>query len=378
MHHISHTINQHGGGRISSPELRHSIDLCDDFTGLEADTKRYGLLALIKRGRKVMGFTQGMIELLDYYMAFTRDIDWEEGARPIVYQSIAKTSLDLGISERHIQRLEQQLFKAGAITWNDSGNHRRYGQRDRQSGAILYAYGVDLTPLAYLKPKLEERLHEKSLYDQAWMETKRQISWYRRQICSIFAEIADQQGSVAQHQTRYEAIAKPIRTYMKLEALRALLAEHKGLHADVSMGVLQAEPVSSTVLNANNTSPLSEKESSSDAVSVVNYKYTNQKQSNKLDTKDRAAPNCFQERCSQTPVDKTEGAGEADPSQSAAVPKRARGQGSDKTNIITQTGLQHITLKQTLNAASDKQACSISPSNKPSMPPVIAFEPTSP
>ena len=129
-----------------------------------------------------------MIELLDFYMAYTREIDWEEASRPIVFQSVSRTALALGVSERQIQKLEQQLFALGVITWNDSGNHKRYGQRDAQTGRIIYAYGVDLTPLAYLKEELQTKLHEKELHDQAWLETKRQISWYRRQIRSTLLQ----------------------------------------------------------------------------------------------------------------------------------------------------------------------------------------------
>ncbi|MFO1022740.1 MAG: hypothetical protein U0903_18895 [Planctomycetales bacterium] len=47
-----------------------------------------------------------MIQLLDYYFAFTRDADWERGSRPVVYQSLAKTALDLSVTERQVQRLE--------------------------------------------------------------------------------------------------------------------------------------------------------------------------------------------------------------------------------------------------------------------------------
>ncbi len=205
MQHISQTIlpcaiaRQSRGGRIGSTRLRETLEQSQDFTGLEEDTNRYDLLLLVKRVGKLAGFTPRMISLLDYYMAFTRDCDWEEGASPIVYQSLSRTALDLGVSERQIQKLEKALFEAGAITWNDSGNHRRYGKRDEESGLILYAYGVDLTPLAYLKSDLESKLHEKQLEMSAWMEAKRQISWYRRQIKSCICEmeiLQEEQGAV--------------------------------------------------------------------------------------------------------------------------------------------------------------------------------------
>src|SRR5262245_15285697 len=87
---IRQPIPQGRGGRVSSEELRQSLELSEEFAGLPRDTDRYDLLKLVKRAGKGAGFTSRMIELLDYYMAFTRDADWEEGSRPIVYQSLSR------------------------------------------------------------------------------------------------------------------------------------------------------------------------------------------------------------------------------------------------------------------------------------------------
>src|SRR3982751_1949914 len=158
MQHIqTNSVPSFSGGRRSTPELRASVQMAEAFEGLPQEVDRYDLLILVKRAGKGAGFTSAMIELLDYYMAFTRECDWEQGARPIVYQSVSKTALDFGVSERQIQKTEQALFKAGAITWNDSGNHRRYGQRHQKTGRIEYAFGVDLTPLAWLRAELEKK-----------------------------------------------------------------------------------------------------------------------------------------------------------------------------------------------------------------------------
>lgn len=316
------------GGRISSAELRHAQQLGEDFAGLAADTKRYDLLLLVKRAGKVAGFSSRMIQLLDYYLAFTRDCDWEEGARPIVYQSLAKTALDLGVSERQIQRLEQALFEAGALSWHDSGNHRRYGQRCPKTGRIQYAYGVDLTPLAYLKPELETRLAEKGLYDQAWLETKRQISWYRRQLNALLAEV----GEAGAHTERLERLSMPIRTYMTLEALRSLLGEHKSLHQQIL-----------TRIEEEGTAPeleMPDQPSSSDDRNVVHSYYSTQESFNELNCRPQAS--CWQESVIDPPRSRP-GAGASPESQPA--------EGRD---VISGTGLQHVTLKQVLNAASER------------------------
>lgn len=332
-----------GGGRIGSAALRHSYELSAEFAGLEADTNRYDLLLLVKRAGRSAGFSSRMIQLLDYYMAFTRDADWEEGARPIVYQSLAKTSLDLGVSERQVQRLEQGLFALGAITWNDAGNHRRYGQRCPDSGRILYAFGVELTPLAALRAELVEKLAGKEVHDRTWMETKRQISWYRRQICAGLAE-AEEGGHaewVAASAARYQTFAVPIRTYMGLDVLRALLADHKTLHGEIIAALPTIAP--------SETRRLSDKMSSKDDSDVIDYNHTKQESSNELESRPQAS--CFQESVTE-PV-------RVMPESAAASNGKISEQGafSEPTGSgdnVTGPGLEHISLKQALNAASER------------------------
>ncbi len=350
MHHISQTLSHSGvGGRISSPHYRETLAQCDDFAGLEENTQRYDLLLLVKRAGKSMGFTPRMIELLDYYMAYTRDIDWEQGARPIIYQSLSRTALDLGVSERQIQKLEKALFNIGALTWHDSGNHRRYGQRDPQTGAILYAYGVDLTPLAYLKGALQDHLHQKKLYDDAWMETKRQISWYRRQIKACMAELylAVEEGAkidppLYELERSYEHIAVQIRAHMDLARLQNLREEHKALYERASLILKEDQK---THIRPIDESKITQKGSFKSEQEFTHYKSTTQKQSNKLDTgPGRSSPKCFQKSSLGNSAGQQRRIGEGASSASD----------DQNENIILKAGLQHITLKQTLNAASER------------------------
>ena len=345
-------LKQSRGGRISSSSHRKSYEQVEDFTGLEENVNRYDLLLLVKRIGKQAGFTPRMINLLDYYMAFTRDCDWEQGSSPIVYQSISKTALDMGVSERQVQRLEQSLFKVGALTWHDSGNHRRYGKRD-ESGRIMYAYGVDLTPLAYLKAELEEKLQEKRLIDAAWMETKRQISYYRGQIKAVMCEMElltlDGQGDytdiISELDKKYASISIQIRTHLPLEKVRALLASHKELYA-LALDTLESQTVDNSGDNQEETKETSPKNDSDD----VHYNSTIKKQSNKLDTNSMAAPISFQESSNELREYQRQTTAQDEISKGLEEEKEF----SDVESLILQTGLQHITLKQALNAASDR------------------------
>ena len=354
--HIIPEMTTPGGGRIASPKLRHSLEQCEDFEGLEEKVSRYDLLLLVKRAGKKAGFSPRMIALLDYYMSFTRDIDWEEGSRPIVYQSLARTALDMGVSERQIQILEKQLFEVGALTWHDSGNHRRFGQRCEETGQIMFAYGAELTPLAYLRSELQDKLHEKQLYDKAWMETKRQISWYRRQIRAILLEAESGAGEVdtftldetdlLDFSNRYDQIAISIRTYMDLNSLRELLGKHKDLYSTLDAKVSEHDQ---RALKCVNNNEITEKDSSKDDSNDVHYKYTNKKQLNKLSTS-RTSPSFLQEGVGQNPRSQTNIGSSGEGSKR----EEQKEESSDEQSTILSTGLQHVTLKQLLNISSER------------------------
>jgi replication initiation protein RepC len=149
------------GGRINSPKLRGAARLINDFEGLPEGVTRFDLLRLVKQAGPFAGFSAKMVQLLEYYILFTRDCDWAAHGQPIVYQALSRTALEFGVSERQIQRLEKDLFTIGALTWNDSGNHRRYGVR-ADDGEIMYGFGVDLTPLAALRKVLESETARKT------------------------------------------------------------------------------------------------------------------------------------------------------------------------------------------------------------------------
>lgn len=223
-----------GGGRAASEALRASHALCGRFAGLEEGESRYRLMLLVKKAGKLAGFSRSATHLLEYYLAFTRDQDWEEGSRPIVYQSVTKTALDLGVSERQVQKLEAALFHAGAISWNDSGNHKRYGRRCPDTGRLVFGYGVDLSPLAFLRTRLESILDQKERDAREWLETKRQISWWRGQLRGMLLEARE--GNLAAHAEygrRYKEIAHQIRSNHDLPRLQDLLARHKDLYNDL-------------------------------------------------------------------------------------------------------------------------------------------------
>ena len=282
-----------------------------------------------------------MIDLLEYYMAFTRDQDWEEDSHPIVYQSLSRTAFDLGISERQVQRLEKALFEVGALTWQDSGNHRRYGQRCPDTGEILFACGVDLSPLARIEERLRKTLAEKQALSRAWHETKRRISIRRRRIRSILAELSENDAchDTACFLSEPEAaeLKIQIRTHMGLEMLLGILDRHEALLKSVERRVQEAAPSRSEGIKNMKMSFMS-------AANVAYFKYTNTHSFLEKNTS-KASLACIQgtQVATRTASDRIPCGGE--------IQEAHR---SDRR--IVDTGVQHVSLSHALSAASGRFA----------------------
>lgn len=271
------------GGRISSPKFRGLAQISEDFDGLPKGVTHWDLLHLVKDVGPHVGYTPKMIALLEYYVRFTREGDWEYGGRPIVYQSQAKTAMYFRVSERQIQRLESALFERGALTWDTAANNKRFGVR-AESGELLYASGIDLAPLAALREELEKKKKEIQLADEAWFETKRQISWYRGRIRSLIGEASAYAGlerAAAEAQHAYNGIDEHIRTYMDLTHLREMLKTHLDVYNALSEAIENHQPASA---DCGYKSEITSKESPTDDQNVVHIYSTNKTQFSKENT----------------------------------------------------------------------------------------------
>jgi hypothetical protein len=163
----------------------------------------------------------------------------------------------------------------------------------------MHAFGVDLTPLAALRTSLETRWAEKQRLDAAWMETKRQISWYRRQLNGLICEAGEYSSLDKirfETELAYKEVAVPIRVYLTMESLQNLLKTHKALHSTLLEAVraaancaLDAEIVSEQIAQStvNNVQLTQNKSSMDDSVDVNKYSTTyNQFDKSKLSSQE--------------------------------------------------------------------------------------------
>ena len=177
------------------------------------------------------GLTERELRLLNYYMGFTKDIDWKLGGRPIVWTSLERAGQDLGVSERRIQQLEDGLYKKGFITFTNDGSgcFRRYGYRENgREGRVIEACGVNLAPLAYQNERVKSLLQERIERDARKKEIKKRISAYRGKISRLFRVM-----DCAELEADYAELSMPIRLYMGIKRRLGILEGLKALYERV-------------------------------------------------------------------------------------------------------------------------------------------------
>ncbi len=167
------------GWRKASAGLCRAEALSDAGQGLEMPRSR--CIIAVKRVAAQIGLKAADVLLLDTLWAFTQEQDWQAGRRPIVWASNAYLMERTGFSLSTLKRHARKLAEFGVITFKDSPNGKRWGHRDAE-GAIVEAYGFDLSPLsarvAAFEALAEEIVEERTLR----LQFKRKITIARRTI----------------------------------------------------------------------------------------------------------------------------------------------------------------------------------------------------
>lgn len=332
------------GGRISSAKFRASLQKAEEFSGLNENVSRFKALRLIKQAGKIAGFTAELVELLEYYLVRTQDIDWTKDNQPICYQTVTATAQDLGISERQVWNREKALHNLGALTWNDSGNQKRYGMRDKETGAIKYAFGVDLSPLAALLPALERAIEQKKILQQLRDDEKRKITGLRAKIRALLNEATqydELQDFVETITAEYKKISHSIRSYHSLEEMKTLKEQHQ-LTVSALLETLEGvvSSANSTGSSVDNSVNVSVNNTSMDAIDFRHIQSTTPLKSDKSDY--------------SSPQDNGLQEGVAALSVTNREDREGGKDGKDVGASGTELQNGHITTKQVLNAASER------------------------
>lgn len=210
--------------------------------GEGASVPRSRAFTAVKRVGAHLGLKAGDMLLLDTLGAFTQTQDWEEGRRPIVWASNAYLMEQTGFSLSALKRHARRLAEAGAISFRDSPNGKRWGRRDAE-GVIVEAYGFDLSPLAARAEEFEALQAALQAERRLCQRLKRQITISRRTIrARIEAAVSGAlSGPWAQLMGLFEDLLArlPARNAAS-ESLARLLSLFGDLQADVEVAFLKA------------------------------------------------------------------------------------------------------------------------------------------
>ncbi len=291
--------------------------------GLDDDIKPFQLLRLVRDVGHQIGLTGGDVQHLDYLISHTKEIDWTAGERPVVYKSVCKMARERGISERQIHNREARLHALGCLVWNDMGNFRRMGGRDR-SGRLAFAYGVDLSPLAARYQEFVA-LKAQHVEDLAAFDTaRRRISSIRRRVLVKITLAQESELDVAGVVERFAELPR-VHARTSADTLEVILATISALETALD------EALAETRQNCG----LNQKTSDQSEQNFRHIQPTNNPQSSKDDTCNQPAGD-----------DREEGS-----------------QGPDDRGTVY-TGIERLYLWQIMKAASDDFSCQIVPTGR--------------
>lgn len=222
-------INNFSGVRKITPRRLISQEEALTFEGLPNGLELYELKKLLKRyGNEY--FTPREKEYLEYMLDHTQPQDWHFGCRPIVWSSMLNIADDLGIGldcknekdrMRQIRALEDSLNKKGALTWQDSSSHKRYGKRNKATGHIEYAFGIDLSPLAFLCGELEDIMVKREALKKERKQLNLRLSGLNRHIKGMLQ-------AMQQYPELLDVLNEAQYHYANAEAWTSLEIEDKG------------------------------------------------------------------------------------------------------------------------------------------------------
>ena len=245
---------KHSGWRKPTPGL----GIAEQFAqaGERVAVPKTQAFVAVKRVGAHIGLKAGDMLLLDTLGAFTQVQDWEEGQRPIVWASNAYLMEQTGFSLSGLKRHARRLAEIGVISFKDSPNGKRWGQRDAD-GRIIEAYGFDLSPLSARVEEFEQLQAELQAERELCQRLKRQITVARRMIrARIDAAVSSTLRGPWEHFSGLfeDLLSRLPSRNTASETLERLLAWFKELQEHVEVAYLKAVRADEVVENTAETS----------------------------------------------------------------------------------------------------------------------------
>lgn len=316
-----------------------SIGALKPSSGLPEGKTKIDAIKAIKGARLSLGLSAAVLGFLDLLISYTKKEDWNAGATPVAFVPVKKMADRLGVSPKQINNYERQLGHKGLIIWNDSGNHRRYGKRDKE-GNLIAGYGVVLSPIIERFSELEKMAEADRMaleMRNAEIDTIRAL----RRILKDRLAFAEAHGLQAEVISRSEATFKRIpRTFPK----RISFIELCSLRLDAEQAAVELKEL---------IDPLFSEESSDQSEQNFRHQYTD-------NTRQNPFRDCNSERTSPAG---DEVVPQAEPADAGGIEEESRGwvrspdnspgaEAGQSAGSGGSTGIQHITFDQVLSVCS--------------------------
>lgn len=213
--------------------------LAEQARGLPAGVKHPNqLLAALRRAAPRLGYRR-LLPLMETLFRWTQPQDWAPEAAPIVWPSNEALAAALDCSERHVSRLIAAAIEARLITAKDGADRKRRGAR--QDGRILWAWGLDLRPMAARHAEFLEAAAEAEEERRLCRELRRRGSRARQQLTQLLS-LAQERGwpTMPLEQAREEA-DRLVVIQRRAEGLAQLSAVVEQLEAVAAQGAKTIE-----------------------------------------------------------------------------------------------------------------------------------------
>jgi replication initiation protein RepC len=205
------------------------------------------LLAALRRAAPHLGQTR-LLPLMEALFRWTQPQDWAAGAEPVVWPSNELLAQELACSERHVSRLIASAIEARLIAARDGTDRKRRGLR--QDGHILWAWGLNLRPMAARHAEFVAAAEEGERRRQQVRALRRQATAARQFMAQLMALASARGLPLAPLEALYAEALRiiatlrraedPARLLSLAEAVEALAEQARGLleapveHADMS------------------------------------------------------------------------------------------------------------------------------------------------
>lgn len=172
------------GGRRHTPAFLAAQQRALAFTGLPSGITIKAVAASARRAAPLLGVNRSHLALIDLLTDHAQPHDFIDGSGGIVWCSNAWLAARGNWSEDYVQKMLRQLIERGLLGAVDSPNGKRYGARDAQ-GRIVFAYGIDLRPLAARHEELKALAAEVRRQHEERAGLARRLTIAARAICQL-------------------------------------------------------------------------------------------------------------------------------------------------------------------------------------------------